>query len=436
MQNELLFYIGIIVSCLVTTVVCFQFFDSRYSRSETMKISHPIMVGAVSAFLMFINVLQNPLLNILSWIFTYALVAFFCYSDDEGRPFRRVVEAEVMVLVFAVCEAAGVFLLDFLIQLFKVSPPQADVMSFLSMTFSMLVLLLLYYVFILRLWGKKEKVRFTKTQSILHFIIAGYSFINMLVIVEVVGKVRGEMVNFLLLLNMGVIVFADLYFLYFIHFIEENNQLKTKLELYEQQASIQYEYYKIQEKQYDESVRVLHDVNKHIAAIEGLYRGENKEEAVNYTREINTILEPLIPQQLVKQPILNILLNDKINNARHQGIELQCDIENVNLDFLDPIDITTIFGNLLDNAIEACTKVNDRKWIHLKISPHLEMVAIRIENATSDATEKDNYRPVSKKGKNHGIGLYNVDRSVKKYNGTIDLNCHNKIFQCNVILSQ
>lgn len=231
------------------------------------------------------------------------MVSYFLYFDDFDKPIQRVLDAVVMVLVFMVCETVGIVLLEYIFWKIRIQPLDPQVRAFFNMTFSMLVLLFFYYTVISRIWGKREAVRFTRIQWILHMIIAVYSVMNMIIILEAAGRMKGEMASFILLVNMGFIVFADMYFLYFIQFVEESNQLKLKLKLLEQQADLQYKYYARQEKNYRESVNILHDVDKHITAIEKLMDENNKNIAITYTKEISAILKQLIPQQLTNHPI-------------------------------------------------------------------------------------------------------------------------------------
>ena len=76
-----------------------------------------------------------------------------------------------------------------------------------------------------------------------------------------------------------------------------------------------------QTKKYDQTVHILHDVNKHIKAIEGLCAADQKHTAGEYAKEIGKILKPLIPVQYTENQILNILLIDKeaAMNSLHEG---------------------------------------------------------------------------------------------------------------------
>lgn len=109
-------------------------------------------------------------------------------------------------------------------------------------------------------------------------IILLYSLINMSVIVE--NFKNGEE-NYLCAVNMGCIVLADLYLLYFVKMADEKNYYEKQLIALEQQAKVQYEYYLTQAKKYDQTIQILHDVNKHIKAIEGLYGAEQEKRQEN-----------------------------------------------------------------------------------------------------------------------------------------------------------
>lgn len=440
MEREIIFLSGIVVSCLVTTMVIFQFIESRHNRKyQSDGLYLGIKLG-VSLILMAVNIGQNPIANIASWILLFGLISLIFYKDEGGKGIWRILEAEVMVLVFAICEAIGVLLLSVISWWITIPKLPVEVESFLTMTFSMLVLVFLYYLVISRIWGRNQHIRFTRQQCILHVIIAGYSMVNMLLIIEVVSRLHGRTETILLLINMGFIIIADMYFLYFVQVIEETNQLKIKLKLLEQQSSMQYHYYELQEKKYFDSIRILHDVDKHIRGIERLYQMNHTAEAMEYTKEINKMLSPLIPQNLTSQPMLNILLADKRQEAEKLGIEVTYEIEHVDFGFMEPIDVTTVFGNILDNAIEASIKARQdrpdaKAFIVLKIHPYYEMIAIAVENSTIQALEWKDGRPVSRKDGQHGIGLKNVEQTIEKYDGTMQLTMEHGCFHCNIVLS-
>lgn len=271
----------------------------------------------------------------------------------------------------------------------------------------------------------------SKIQYSIYVIILVYSLINMLLIV---GEFVQRKTDYLWAVNMGCIVLADLYLLYFIKMSNDKNYYESQVKELEQQAEIQYKFYCQQTEKYDSTLRILHDVNKHIKSIEALYAGEQRELATDYVKQINDMLKPLTPKRYTGNPILDILLTDKAIYMKEKGIDFQASLDNVDLNRIEPIDVTTIFGNLLDNAIEASEESNGKKYVHIKIGAYRHMIAIKIEN-NSNYVKWKNDMPVSEKGKNRGIGILNVQRSISKYDGDITLKWESNKFIAELFLN-
>ena len=374
--------------------------------------------------------LNHSILNLVVWGVLTGIIAYVLYYEDIDKPLRRIIECEALVFCMSVCESLGVILLQCILQAADIKNVNETMLYCLEVTFSKVILIFLYYTFINR-FVKKSDVPYSKTRYIMYGIILLYSLINMSVIVE--NFKNGEE-NYLCAVNMGCIVLADLYLLYFVKMADEKNYYEKQLIALEQQAKVQYEYYLTQAKKYDQTIQILHDVNKHIKAIEGLYGAEQEKTAGEYATKIRELLKPLIPVQYTENPILNILLTDKESVMREKGISVTIKVDNVNLNFIEPIDITTIFGNLLDNAIEATEKLKGEKYICIKIGSYHKMIVVSIENNCNEVKWKNGF-PVSNKGKNGGIGLLNVQSSIKKYDGDLTLKNDGNKFAAELFLN-
>ena len=159
---------------------------------------------------------------------------------------------------------------------------------------------------------------------------------------------------------------------------------------------------------------------------------EQRQKAKEYTNEIGDMLKPLIPVEYTGNPILDILLTDKQVFMKDKNILFDIKTDSVNLDFIAPIDITTIFGNLLDNAIEAAEEVEDDKYVFIKITSYRQMIVVKIENSCGKVKWKNGY-PVSQKGR--GIGILNVLSSIEKYDGNMKLKQEGKRFIVELFLN-
>lgn len=178
----------------------------------------------------------------------------------------------------------------------------------------------------------------------------------------------------------------------------------------------------------------MHDVNKHIKSIVQLYTNGNLETATEYAEQIGDMLQPLIPVKYTGNPILDILLTDKTSIMSEKNIEYEIKVDHTDLGFMDAIDVTTIFGNLLDNSIEACGMIKEKKRIIVHIGAYHEMISISVKNSCTSVKWKNRF-PVSEKGKNRGIGLLNVQRSIEKYDGSMKMRNNNGMFVVEIFLN-
>ena len=387
-------------SCFIITEILFQFMNGRYERSCQKKYVYFFAKMIVILSIVFVNLLNNSVLNLAAWCIAVGLSAFFLYFEHVDRTLKRVLECEALALCMCVCESLGVILLQWMLQLLNIKITNAVMLHCLEVTFSKIILIFLYYMFINRLMKRKYSSS-SNTQYVIYIIMLGYSLVNMVIIVEYF--VQGQE-SYLCAVNMGCIVLADLYLLYYVKMADEKNYFENQVKALEQQANIQYEYYLQQTRKYERTVQILHDVKKHMKAIEDLFMTEQRQKAKEYTNEIGDMLKPLIQT------------------------------DNVNLDFIAPIDITTIFGNLLDNAIEAAEKVGDDKYVFIKITSYHQMIVVKMENSCDEVKWKNGY-PVSQKGKGRGIGILNVLSSIEKYDGNIKLKQEGKRFIVELFLN-
>lgn len=435
MVEHIIYLSGTFISCLIICIILFQFIEERSHRVYDSKLLYLSIKIIIIAYLEFINIINHPILNIASWIILFNIINLKLYTNPYKKNIQRIIEISVLILVLSLCETVGFVAIDFITWRFGIDNIHPIMLDSINITFSKVFVILFYYIVISKLWRPYSNVKYTLTQYFVQIIIIIYSVANLAVIVLVISKITSEMERILLVINMSCIVFSDFYLLYFTRFVEENNQLRLKLSLFEQQSLLQYEYYTEQEEKYNESIKILHDVNKHLKVLEDMYQLKEDEIAITYAQEIGKMLMSLALTEYTSNPILNVLLNDKKKYAKYHNIDFNIEVGNVDLHFMEPIEITTLFGNLLDNAIEACNFVIKNKYIDMKLDTYNDFIAINISNSTIPIEKWNLGKPVSRKGKHHGIGLMNVDNIVNKYNGSMVLEEINRKFSCNIILN-
>ncbi|WP_124067470.1 sensor histidine kinase [Clostridium sp. E02] len=433
MGDTFIFILGIMISCLINSLILFQFIEEKGERIYYNRLPYILIRLVAYLVIVSINLLNYPVINVISWVVLFTVINLFFYNNGNTKTLYRFFEIPVLILILTLCETVGVMILGILLEKLQIYHIKNIVAMSIEITFSKLVVLFFYYLIISKLW-RDEFI--TKIQLGIEIIIILFSIVNLTVIMSVLSKISTPTEYILLLINMAFMLLADLYFLYIARFAEKYNQLKIKLRLLEQQSLLQYEYYEGQEEKYNESIKILHDVNKHLNMIKNMYEAREDDLAIGYTQKISQMLLPLALEDYTNNPILNVLLNDKKRIAKLHGIKFDLEIGTVNLSFMEPIEVTTIFGNLLDNAIEACDQVPDDRSIVFKLDQYNEIIVVNLINSTLPIKKWNHGKPISEKRKNHGIGLLNVENVIKKYNGSMVLEEESKKFSCKIIFNQ
>ena len=176
-------------------------------------------------------------------------------------------------------------------------------------------------------------------------------------------------------------------------------------------------------------------MKNHIQAIESMYKIYGDNEAKKYTSEIFHMIDELGYKKYISNKILNLILNDKIQLANQLGIQFKTDIDDVNLDFISDFDMTTIFGNLLDNAIEACKDLENNKTVRVRINQFHNFIIINISNTLNKHPNLHNGKLETTKRGHSGIGLSNVRKTVERYNGDLNIYFEDNRFEVNINMS-
>lgn len=191
----------------------------------------------------------------------------------------------------------------------------------------------------------------------------------------------------------------------------EKNILKQQNIAYEKQAEII--------NQSTESIRALkHDMKNHLITMSNIYVKGKKEELEPY---IEKILEEM-GKEIFSQSnnfVIDSIINFKLRQMEDMGVDIKLDVNaphNINI---SAYDMTVILGNLLDNAITAMEKV-ERKIFDLSISCSKGNMIILMENSFNGILVIENGKlKTTKSEANHGIGLENIEKSLKRYGGEI-----------------
>ena len=195
----------------------------------------------------------------------------------------------------------------------------------------------------------------------------------------------------------------------------------------------------IQYRQSRESIDVInhkyHDLKHQIAVL----RAEpDADKRSAYLDGMEEEIRDYEAQNKTGNSVLDTVLTGKSMYCVRHGIELTCVADGAKLAFMDVMDICTIFGNLLDNAIECELGIQDKKkrLIHLAVYTKKDFLVIQCENYCPDHLEFQDGLPVTtKKDKAyHGYGIKSIRLTADKYGGTVTIHTRDEWFEINTLI--
>lgn len=178
-----------------------------------------------------------------------------------------------------------------------------------------------------------------------------------------------------------------------------------------------------------------HDYHNHIQAIRAYLSFNQIDEATKYLQELESDLDQV--DTLVKSGHLMIdaILNSKLSMALTADIQINCKATVPDKLNLSDVDICVLLGNLLDNAIEACMKVNkEDRFIRIYIDTLKHQLYISITNSASESLTLNERQYISEKRGNHGHGMKRVKLCVDKYHGYLNLKNEVGVFASEVMI--
>lgn len=236
---------------------------------------------------------------------------------------------------------------------------------------------------------------------------------------------------------MGILmIFSNIFMIVLFRKITRDNRVYIENRAMKEKMDMEYRYYsKMKENQ--ERVRQLyHDMKNHMVCINNL--SNNDENLNEYINEINSEIKKCESSFNTGNIIVDIILNEKKDICISKNINFTAHIEFKKCEFIKVNDVCTIFSNLIDNAIEACDKIdNDEKYIILKSSYiNQNFFVMKIENSKFNNIEIKNGNLLTYKEDKltHGIGIDNVKNTIDKYDGEIDINYDNKQFVVKILI--
>lgn len=210
------------------------------------------------------------------------------------------------------------------------------------------------------------------------------------------------------------------------------SQRDKELEITKKLISDREQQYQVSKSMTDAINRKCHDLKYQLAA---LSTGRDSQKHIDDALELVDSFDSAIH---TGNETLDIIFTEKNSYCKKHDITFVCMIDGEKLGFMDAVDQYVMFGNLIDNAINAVRKIEDhaRRSIYINIRTEKKLLLIQTENPFVGELAFEEGLPKTTTGDefNHGFGMSSIRLIAEKYQGSVNTRAENGVFYLNIVL--
>lgn len=217
--------------------------------------------------------------------------------------------------------------------------------------------------------------------------------------------------------------------------MSEDNKTKLEYELMREKEKYSKESMEIIKRSNEELREFKHDLKNYLLPLQEAMESMTRSEMVKAWERINQKIEDVQTLIQTGNSYVDSMINTKITLARSEKVDVKCTILS-KMEGIDDVEFCSVFGNLMDNAIEAERKVTEKKEIIISVEEKMGYLRLEIQNKIEKSVlmENSNLNTTKKDINRHGIGHKSVKRTMQniggalKYYETGDLFCAEAVF--------
>ena len=278
-------------------------------------------------------------------------------------------------------------------------------------------------------WRKKNDIDIRDLRKVLIAVVFGGSVILYVYQfgLQMIALGTSQYQGSIWLLSLGCILFL---FTTIVGICVKGRLVKQENLYVHQKEQMLHAYYQELMSSQQRNRELLHDMKNHLLILREYQAQGNLQGIGTYLDELSEELKNGKTEVWTGNQVTDIVLNQKIGIAKEKNIQMDINTETVEQWILSDRESCSLFGNLLDNAIEACEQLEDNRWIKVNIHCQQTILFLEISNSIKEKPiiEQGHFLTHKKETERHGLGLESVKRIVERYDGDIAYQIDNKKF--------
>ena len=394
----------ILFSNVLELLIFTFFYKSLLSPNNNNKHEYTIIYTLCFLTKCLSNFFNNIQINIAISFFTY-LILILKFSNSK---------LIYKLLSLSIYEGLSIFSESITYHIFQLFP-LANENELLQMFFSKFVLFL--FIFLI----KKYKYIIDEDYiDLKDSLLLSFQPLSIIIFIYVSN---GEIIinsknSTLTILSLALLIISSFISFYIFGETIRKNKIKKELDFEKARLKESELYYASLKKSIYDSKAYRHDLKHHFSTLKSMIYLKKYEEAYEF---INSLYDKTCELSDIRSgdEFIDLVLTSRLHKIYSLNIKMYFEIRPLDLNFINYMDLNTIYANIIDNAINSCEKCKNR-YIKIQTQSNNQYQIIKVINSCAYVNKvDDSFISTNKNNKEHGFGLFNIKKTAQKYNGFV-----------------
>ncbi len=401
------------LNCVFEIFLLYNLLEGVYRAYDDRKSIRLLEVIGCSMVIFLINSLNLPTINLFCVPLMYLFFVWLMFRIQLKYNF-------LYVLFYYVILAVTEFIFHYIYTLLKIDVSKAD--------FSMVLFLVIQKIF------EFAVVQMIKKRHQSPYKSGSFQYLKYLFMLPIASLVllngfllsKEGSAGYLLICAGGVLlIISNVVGFSTVEKLLKAERVARDAELLALKTRLERSHYQRMEEINQDYAEYLHEMSRIVRIMEQLACTEEEGAIKGAVEKVSQMGRATVKQCYINDQITNAIFIERERNALDKGVDYQVDIQTgIDVGFIDDLDKISMFGNLLDNALEAAEGCNEGYVFVSLYKGNEALIILRIENNFKIKPHKigEKYFTTKSEKKRHGFGIKKVEELSERYGGI--LNCY------------
>ncbi len=431
MEMTLYLFFSFIIEAIIIYLYCSGLFEPKNSCKTCL-----LTLCSLYLILFCVSLMKSTLLN---GILYFVINFIFLYSQFRLKWYSAIFHTAIITAIMGTCELIvyAVFQL-FTPDFWRNRQNYSDKWLFLILD---KLIFFIVISFLTRFLKGQRKATDRTDKSVFLLLFIPVSSIFVVMIFATIGETitLPPSIDLAVSLSCALLLVSNLLVFGINQYNQKRNEEFTQLQLQLQKEADFAEYHKMLTSRNENQRILIHDIKKHLQSID-LLNSDGKPEKIHaYIEQLMKSADLKEAVRLCDHDMLNAILCRYMRQCNEKHIDFHTDVRQGTIDFLSENDLTSLFCNLLDNALEAAEHF-PTPFIELTVKnrDRTPFTVITLINScrTNPFSGPDNTLISNKPDRqHHGFGIKSIQRTIHKYQGDLQMYYHEETLTFHTIIA-